>query len=331
MTFARTAMVFRACGCSLISVLACAFTFNAVAQTFPGKPIRVVAPSPAGGPTDYAARITAQRLPEFLSQPVVVDNRPGGGGVIGADIVAKAPADGHTLLVASVGLMAILPFLQDKLPYDAFQDFVPITNLVGGPTVLIVHPSVPVRTVKELIALARARPGQLTYGSTGPGQMSHLSGELLKRQAGIDLLHVPYKGTAYLFTQLVGGEISMNFSTSLDGLTYMRAGRLRALAVTSLKRSAVMPEVPTMDESGAKGFEATNWNGIWAPGKTPREVIARLNRDIVRSVQTAEIRESVAAQGNMLLTTAPEEFLAYVRREAERWSKVVKDANIRLE
>ena len=324
-------MVLRACGCAPIIVLACTFTPNAVGQSFPGKPIRVIAPSPAGGPTDYAARISTQRLPEFLGQPVVVDNRPGGGGVIGADFVAKAPPDGHTLLVASVGLMVILPFLQDKLPYDAFQDFVPITNLVGGPTVLMVHPSVPVRTVKELIALAKTRPGQLTYGSTGPGQMSHLSGELLKRQAGIELLHVPYKGTANLFTQLVGGEISMNFSTSIDGLTYMRAGRLRALAVTSLKRSAVMPEVPTMDESGVKGFEATNWNGIWAPGKTPREVIARLNRDIVKSVQSAEIRESVAAQGNMLLTTAPEEFSAYVRREAERWSKVVKDANIRLE
>jgi tripartite-type tricarboxylate transporter receptor subunit TctC len=331
MTFARIAMILRFCGRSLMMVLACMFTLDAVAQTFPGKPIRVVAPSPAGGPTDYAARISTQHLPELLGQPVVVDNRPGGGGITGADIVAKAPPDGHTLLVASVGLMVILPFLQDKLPYDAFKDFVPITNLVGGPTVLMMHPSVPVRTIKELIALAKARPGQLTYGSTGPGQISHLSGELLKRQAGIDLLHVPYKGTANLFTQLVGGEISMNFSTSIDGLTYMRNGRLHALAITSLKRSAVMPEVPTMDESGLKGFEATNWNGIWAPGKTPHEVIARLNQDIVKSVQSAENRERVAAQGNMLLTAKPEEFSAYIRREAERWAKVVKDANIKLE
>ncbi len=315
----------------LAMLLAFAFPAAAWAQNFPSRPIRIVVPAPAGGPSDFAARIGSQHLPEFLGQSVIVDNRVGGAGVVGADIVAKSPPDGYTLLVASVGLMVILPYLLDKLPYDAFRDFTPIANLIGGPTVLMVHPSVPARTLKELIALAKARPGQLTYGSTGPGQMSHLSGELLKRQAGIDMLHVPYKGTDYLFTQLVGGEISMNFSTAVDGLAFMRAGRLRALAMTSLKRSAVMPEIPTMDESGLKGFEATNWNGIWAPARTPPDVIARLNRDIVKATQAADVRERVAAQGNMVYSDTPAEFAALIRREADKWSKVVKDANIKLE
>jgi tripartite-type tricarboxylate transporter receptor subunit TctC len=304
---------------------------GAWAQTFPSKPIRIVVPSPAGGPSDFAARMVSLHLPEAIRQSVIVDNRPGGAGVIGVEIAAKSAPDGYTLLVGSVGLMCVLPFLIEKLPYDAFQDFIPITNLIIGPTVLMVHPSVPARSLKELIALAKARPGQLTYGSTGPGQISHLSGELLKRRAGIDILHVPYKGTAPLFTQLVGGEISMNFSTAVDGLAFMRAGRLRAIAVTSLKRSPAMPEIPTMDESGLKGFEASNWNGIWAPAKTPRDVIERLNRDIVKSMQAADVRERVTAQGNAVASDTPEQFAAYVRAEAERWSKVVKDANIRIE
>jgi tripartite-type tricarboxylate transporter receptor subunit TctC len=309
-------------------VLSCAVC----AQTnFPSRPIRIVVPSPAGGPSDFAARAVSQRLPQYVGQPVIVDNRPGGAGLIGADLVAKAPPDGHTLLVATGGLMIITPFLLDKLPYDAAADFAPITNLISGPSLFLLHPSIPARNVKELIALAKARPGQLTYGSAGPAQVSHLNGELLKRLAGVDILNVPYKGTANLFTGLVSGEVAMGFTTSIDALNVVRAGRLRALAVTSLKRSTAAPEIPTMDESGLKGYEVMNWNAIWAPGKTPRDVIARLNQEIVKSMQAPETRERVAALGNVIVADSPEQFAAYIRTESMKWSKLIKEANIKLE
>jgi tripartite-type tricarboxylate transporter receptor subunit TctC len=302
----------------------------APAQTFPAKPIRIVVPSAAGGPSDFAARAVSQYLPQHLGQQVIVDNRPGGAGLIGADIVAKAPPDGHTLLVATGGLMLITPLLIDKMPYQP-SDFAPITNLISGPSYLLVHPSVPVRTLKELIALAKGRPGELTYGSAGPAQVSHLNGELLKSLARVDIVGVPYKGTANMFTQLVGGEISMAFTTSVDSLAFVRAGRLRALAVTSLKRSPAMPDVPTMSEAGLTGYEVNNWNGMWAPAKTPREVILRLNRDIAKAMATPELRERVAALGNVIVADSPDEFAAYGRKELEKWAKLAKEVNLKAE
>ena len=306
------------------------FAAASYAQTFPAKPIRIVVPSPAGGPSDFAARAVSQNLPQYLGQPVIVDNRPGGAGLIGAEIVAKAPPDGHTLLVATGGLMIITPLVINKMPYQT-ADFAPLTNLISGPSYLLVHPSLPVRSVKALIELARTRPGELTYGFAGPAQVSHLNGELLKSLARIDIVSVPYKGTANLFTQLVGGEVSMAFTTSVDSLAFVRAGRLRALAVTTLKRSPAMPDVPTMDEAGLKGYEVSNWNGIWAPVKTPREVVERLNRDIARSLQAPDVKERVAALGNQIVADTPEEFAAYIRRETDKWSKLVKEANIQID
>jgi len=306
------------------------FAAASYAQTFPAKPIRIVVPSPAGGPSDFAARAVSQNLPQYLGQPVIVDNRPGGAGLIGAEIVAKAPPDGHTLLVATGGLMIITPLVINKMPYQT-ADFAPLTNLISGPSYLLVHPSLPVRSLKALIELARTRPGELTYGFAGPAQVSHLNGELLKSLARIDIVSVPYKGTANLFTQLVGGEVSMAFTTSVDSLAFVRAGRLRALAVTTLKRSPAMPDVPTMDEAGLKGYEVSNWNGIWAPVKTPREVVERLNRDIARSLQAPDVKERVAALGNQIVADTPEEFAAYIRRETDKWSKLVKEANIQID
>ena len=301
-----------------------------LAQPFPAKAVRIVVPFPAGGPSDYAARVVSQRLQEFIGQPVVVDNRPGAAGTLGAELVAKAPPDGYTLLIANVGMLSVAQFVQ-KLPYDPQRDFAPITNLIGGPSWLLVHPSVPARSVKELIALAKARPGQLTYGSAGTAQVSHLNGELFKVLAGVDLLHVPYKGTGPIIPELLGGQISMSFSTAIENLQFVRAGRVRALAITSLKRSPVVPEVPTVDESGLKGFEVLNWNGIVAPAGTPREIVARLNRDIVRAAQQPDVRERVGAQGNLVIGDSPEEFAAYIRLEADKWSAVVKKAGIRID
>jgi tripartite-type tricarboxylate transporter receptor subunit TctC len=306
------------------------FAAASYAQTFPAKPIRIVVPSPAGGPSDFAARAVSQNLPQYLGQPVIVDNRPGGAGLIGAEIVAKAPPDGHTLLVATGGLMIITPLVINKMPYQT-ADFAPLTNLISGPSYLLVHPSLPVRSLKALIELARTRPGELTYGFAGPAQVSHLNGELLKSLARIDIVSVPYKGTANLFTQLVGGEVSMAFTTSVDSLAFVRAGRLRALAVTTLKRSPAMPDVPTMDEAGLKGYEVSNWNGIWAPVKTPREVVERLNRDIARTLQAPDVKERVAALGNQIVADTPDEFAAYIRRQTDKWSKLVKEANIQID
>lgn len=313
------------------ALLALALAGTAWAQAFPSKPIRIVVPFPPGGPSDYAARSVSQHLPALIGQPVIVDNRSGGAGITGTDAVAKSAPDGYTLLVATVGVMVIAPYLFPKLPYDPFKDFVPITNLISGPSVLVVHPSVPAHSVQELIALARAKPGSLTYGSTGAGQISHLNGELFKALAGVDILHVPYKGAAPVLPAMISGEISMNFSTAIDGLGLMRAGRLRALAVTSPKRLAAMPEVPTMDESGLKGYDVSNWNAIWAPAGTPRALIDRLNREICKAMDSPDVRERVAAQGNLIVCDSPDDFAAYIRKEAGKWSKVVQDARIKLD
>ena len=302
-----------------------------LAQSFPAKPIRIVVAFAPGGPSDFAARVISQRLPELLGQQTVVDNRPGAGGMVGAEMVAKSPPDGYTLLIANVGMLSVAPYLYSKLSYNPAKDFAPITNLIGGPSWLVAHPSVPAHSVKELIALAKARPGQLTYGSAGAGQVSHLNGELFKIMAGADIVHVPYKGTGQITPDLIGGQISMSFSTDIQSMLFAKAGKLRMLAVTSLKRSPAAPDVPTVDESGLKGFEVLNWNGIVAPAGTPREIITRLNRDFVKVIQLPEIRERVGAQGNIVIGDTPEEFGAYIRAESDKWAKVIKQVGIKLD
>jgi len=301
------------------------------AQTFPAKPIRIVVAFPPGGPSDYAARVVGLKLTESIGQQVVVDNRPGAGGALGTELVARAAPDGYTLLIGNTGTLAVLPHLQAKIPYDALRDFTAITNLIGGPSFLLTHPSVPVKNLRELIDLARKRPGQLTYASAGVGQISHMNGELLKQLANIDLVHVPYKGTGPVMPEMLGGQVSMTFSTSIDNLQFVKTGRLRGLAVTGKERLAIAQELPTMAESGLPGFDSLNWNGIVGPAGMPKDIVARLNREIVRAVNLADIKEKVIAQGNFVIGDTAEQFAAYIRAESEKWARVVKQGNIRID
>ncbi len=301
------------------------------AQTFPAKPIRIMVAFPPGGPSDYAARVVSTKLAESLGQPVVVDNRPGAGGALATQLAARAAPDGYTLVVGNTGTLTVLPHLQAKIPYDALRDFTPITNLIGGPSFLLLHPSVPAKNLRDLIALAKRQPGKLTYASAGVGQISHMNGELLKLLAGIDLLHVPYKGTGQVTPELLGGQVSMTFSTSVDNLQFVKAGRVRLLAVTGKERLGVIPDTPTMAEAGVPGFESLNWNGIVAPAGIPRDIVNRLNRELVRAVRAPDVVEKVVAQGNFVIGDTPEQFGAYIRTESEKWGRVVKQAKIKVD
>ena len=301
------------------------------AQSFPAKPVRIVVAFPPGGPSDYAARVVSLKLTEFIGQPVLVDNRPGAGGVLGTELVARAAPDGYTLLIGNTGTLSVLPHLKATMPYDALRDFTPITNLIGGPSFLLTHPSVPVKNLRELIALARKRPGQLTYASAGVGQISHMNGELLRQLAGIDLLHVPYKGTGPIMPEILGGQVSITFSTSIDNLQFVKLGRLRALAVTGRERLAVAQDLPTMAEAGLPGFESLNWNGIVGPAGMPRDIVNRLNREIVRAINLPDVKEKVLAQGNFVIGDTPEQFAAFILAESNKWARVVKQGNINIE
>jgi tripartite-type tricarboxylate transporter receptor subunit TctC len=301
------------------------------AQTFPAKPIRIMVAFPPGGPSDYAARVVSIKLAESLGQPVVVDNRPGAGGALATELAARAAPDGYTLVVGNTGTLTVLPHLQAKIPYDALRDFTPITNLIGGPSFLLLHPSVPAKNLRELVALAKRQPGKLTYASAGVGQISHMNGELLKLLAGIDLLHVPYKGTGQVTPELLGGQVSMTFSTSVDNLQFVKAGRVRLLAVTGKERLGVIPDTPTMAEAGVPGFDSLNWNGIVGPARIPRDIVNRLNRELVRAVRAPDVVEKVVAQGNFVIGDTPEQFGAYIRAESEKWGRVVKQAKIKVD
>lgn len=305
---------------------------GALAQTFPTKPIRIVVPFPAGGPSDFAARVISQPLIELLGRPVIIDNRVGASGAIGVDSVVRSPPDGYTLTVATVGIMSIAPHL-GKVPYDPLRDLVPITNLMGGPLWLLTHQSVPVHNIKQLIALARARPGQLNYATSGLGQAAHLTGELLKNMAGnIDIVAVHYKGAAPAFTAVLAGEMSMYLSSSpLEVMPFVKAGRIRMLAVTSPKRAPATPDVPTVDESGLKGFDVLTWNGLLAPAGTPREIIAHLNRDVVKALHAPKVVERVDAQGIHVIGDTPEAFGARIRGDSDRWGRLIKQLGIKLE
>lgn len=310
-------------------IVALSFTLasGAIAQSYPSKPIRIVIPFPAGGPSDFAARVLSQPLPELLGQPIVFDNRAGAAGVIAAQLVANSRPDGHTLLIANVGMLSIAPHL-GKLPYDTDKDFVPITNLVSAPQWLAIHPSVPARNVKELITLAKARPGALNYGSAGIGQQSHLTGELFKIAAGVDIMHVAYKGAAPAVIDLVAGNISLVFTTSMESLQLAKAGRLRILAITSRERSPISPEVPTMREAGINDFVVLSWNGILAPAETPRDIIDRLNTDFVKALQDSKVKQQIAKRGGFAIGDTSKEFTAFIRAESARWSRVIKQLGI---
>ena len=312
-------------------LLACAAlcATGALAQAFPARPVRLVVPFAAGGAVDTVARALGQKLMESWRQPVLVDNRPGAGGNIAADVVAKAPADGYTLLITTQGF-AISPSLYKKLPFDATRDFAPVTQLTSSFLVLVCSPQVPAHSIRELIALAKAKPGAINYGSTGVGAPPHLLGELLKSSAGVDLLHVPYKGDAPLTQALLAGEVQVAFMPLAGVLPHIKSGRLRALGVSGKARSATMPEVPTFTEAGL-AFEFTGWLGIFAPALAPRELVAQVQREFARAVAAADMLERWPAWGYEPVGNTPEQFAEKVRVDMGMYAKVIRDAGIPLQ
>ena len=307
----------------MAALVACAGTASAQ-STYPAKAIRYVVPFPAGGPLDIVARALGQELNKSWNQPIIIDNRPGAGGNIGADLVAKAPADGYTILMGAVSTHAINVTLYSKLPYDPVRDFAPITLITSVPNVLVVHPSVPAISVKELIALAKAKPGQINFASGSTGSAGHLAGELFKTMAGVNMVHIPYKGAAPAVVDLLGGHVSLMFDNMSSALPNIKSGRVRALAVTTLQRSPLLPQLPTISEAGLRGFDISTWFGIFAPAGTPPDIVARLNTETVRILNTREMKERLLALGAEPAGNKPDEFAAFVRLEIQKYARVVK-------
>jgi len=303
----------------------------ASAQTFPSKPIRIIAAFAPGSTLDVMARILGPKLAESMGQPVIVENRPGAGGMIGMDATAKAPPDGHTLAIGALGPNATNPALYRKTPFDPVKDLTGVTLLATGPVAIVTHPSVPARSLRELVALAKARPGQLNYGTPGVGTSPHLAGELFQSVTGTKMLHVPYKGNPEAITDLMGGQLSIVFSGLPPVVPLVSAGRIRALATTGKERAPSLPGTPTVAESGYPGAGMVIWYGVVAPGATPKNVIARLNAEIVRVMKLPEIRERFTGLGADPATSSPEEFSALIRDEYARWAKLIQAANIRAE
>lgn len=298
------------------------------AQNYPTRPIRLVVASSPGGASDILARMLAQKLSEELGQQVVVDNRGGGSGVIGTDIVAKAVPDGYTLLIIQPTL-TINPSMISKLPYDAVRDFAPVSLVVDAAQILTVNPAVPARNVKDLIALAKAKPGELMFGSPGVGTSPHLAAELFKLMAGVDIQQVLFKGSGMAYISLISGEVSVAFSTVLSAMPHVRSGKIRALGVTTSKRVAVVPDVPTIAESGLPGFVTSQWFGILAPARTPHPIIDRLYQALLRGSSSPDVKERLMAQGVDVVNRKPEEFAAVIKRELVQWAKVIKAAGIK--
>lgn len=297
---------------------------------YPTKPMRLIVTSAPGGAVDIVGRIVAQKLSEQTAQQVVVDNRAGAGGNLGAEIAAKAPPDGYTLLLGT-STHAINTVLYRGRNYDLVRDFAPISRVTIGQYVIVVHPSLPVKSVQELIALVRAKPGQLNYASGGTGNVTHLAGALFMGLTDLNVVHVPYKGSGPALTNLVGGQVELMFGNLTAALPHIRSGRLRALAVTGKERSLAAPELPTVTEAGLPGYVVIVWFGVLAPAATPREIVERLNRELVRAMSTADIRERLAGEGSTPATNTPEEFAALVRTEVAMWNKVIRDAKISAE
>ena len=304
---------------------------GALAQAYPAKPIRIVVPFPPGGTSDILARTLGPKLTTEWGQPVVVDNRPGAAGNIAAEHVARSPGDGYTLFVTTVGIHAIHPSLYGKLPFDPIRDFTPITNLVMLPTVLTVHPSVPAKSVKELIALAKRRPGDLSYSSAGSGSQPHLTAEMFKTMAGVNLLHVPYKGAAQQLTDLVAGHVALTFATAPSAVPFIKSGQMRAIGVSSGKRAAALPDVPTIAEGGVPGYEAVGWNGLVGPANMPAPVLEKIHAATVKIFQMPDVHGRMTSLAAEPQTTTPAEFAAYIKSETVRWAKVVKDSGAKAE
>lgn len=302
----------------------------AQAQAYPTKPVKLVVPYPPGGPTDIVARLVAQKLSDAMGQQFIVDNRPGAGGNPGAELVARSPADGYTLVVATTA-HAINPSLFKNLGYSLSKDFAPVSQLTSGPLVIVANPQLPAKNVAELIALAKARPGELNFASSGNGQSTHLSAELFAAMAGVKMNHIPYKGSAPALTDTMGGQTQLMFDTMLSAMPHVKAGKLKALAVTSAARSPVAPDVPTVAESGLPGYEAIAWNGLLAPAGTPPEVLARLSAELKKVLAAPDVKERFEAQGFAASWNSPEDFGRFMTAEVDKWAKVVKVSGAKVD
>ena len=311
------------------AALALSAPLHAQAQAYPAKPIRLVVGFPAGGPTDIVSRVLSPKLTEILGQNVIVDNRGGAGGVIATAQVAKAPPDGYTVLMGTIGGVAVAMSLRPDRGYDTLRDFAPVTQAVTVTSILVVHPTVPAKSVKELLAMARAKPGHLNYASSGNGTVTHLAGELLKLMGKVDITHVPFKGGAPALTALISGEVDMSYENSLIVTPHIKAGRVRALAVTGAKRSQLLPELPTIAEAGLKGYNASGWYGMLVPAATPKEIVARLNQATVKALKMPDVVRALSGQGAEPVGNTPEEFGAFIRSEIDKWSNLVKTANMK--
>jgi tripartite-type tricarboxylate transporter receptor subunit TctC len=315
---------------TLATLLASAAT-AALAQSFPEKPIRFVVGFTPGGPSDILARALGQKLAERWSQQVVIENRPGAGGNVAAEAVARSGPDGYTWLLGNNSIRATNQTLYRSLPYDPIKDFAPVSLVAVQPNILVVNPQVPANSVAELIALAKKNPGKLNYASSGAGAAAHLTGELFKTMAGVDLVHVPYKGAQPALTDVIAGQVQVMFATSASVIPFIKAGKLRGLAVTSARRSPSVPDLPTVSEAGVAGFEAITWHGVVVPAATPAPLVERLNRDIVSVLGQPDLRERLAALGAEVLAGTPREFADYIAAEIPKWSKVVRDSGARIE
>ena len=314
-----------------IAALSLLVSGNVLAQTYPNRPVRWIVTYPPGGPTDVVARAVGARLTEAWGQQVVIDNRAGAGGVIGTDLAAKAVPDGYTLLFGTSAGLTINPALSSKLPYDALKDFAPVSLLVLNPQILVLNNAVPANSVKELIAYAKARPGQLNYASVGQGSPNHLGMELLKALAGIDIVHVPYKGTGPAITDLLGGQVQLMFNSMPSVLPLVKSGKLKGLAVGSAQRSPAIPDLPTVAEAGVPGFENVTWYGMFAPARTPHDIIMKLNKQVVKILADPAMAQRLASQGAEPRSSTPEELVKFMQVESVRWKKVIQAAGIQLE
>ena len=326
MIFRRLAVRFLAAATLILAVPGVA-----EAQSWPSRPVRLVVPYPAGGPTDILGRVIAQKLTEALGQPVAVDNRPGASGNLGSDLVAKAPADGYTLVLGNNATHATNESLFPSMPYQTLRDFAPIALVATVTNMVTVHPSLPVRSVAELVAHAKANPGRLNYGSTGNGSAAHLIGELFKATAGVDIVHVPYRGSAPAVTDLLAGQVQVMFATLPTVLTQVQDNKLRGLAITAPARLASQPAVPTLVESGFPGLIADAWFGLLAPAGTPAEIISRLAQETVKAVQADDSRRTLAAQGFEVTTSTPAQFAEHIRGEIAKWAKVIRDSGAKVD
>ena len=307
------------------------FAIASFAQTYPTRAIRIIVPFAPGGASDLLPRMLGQKLAEAWGQQIIIDNRPGAAGNIGMELGARAPADGYTLLSAPNGNLVVNPHMYSRLPYDVFRDLAPVTLIAAVQNVFVVHPSLPVKNMRELVALAKMRPGNLTYGSPGNGSQGHVGVELLKMMAGIDMTHVPYNGVGPAMRELLGGQISLALAQTQAAIPHIQSGKLRAIAAASAKRLTILPELPTVTESTYNGFEAVSWYALMAPAGTPKDVISRLSTECARAVQLPDIRERLSALGAEAVGSSPDQLVATMRTESPRWAKVIKVAGIRAD